>query len=331
MKELILNGVGTFSEWGLRMTSRPSASATVKRNAHDIMHRQGVVDMSRGAYGELYFDEKQLPYEFTKVVDSYEDRERLHYAVSQWAYGDGDRKLFDTSTPNLHYKDATCVDLQFSNLSSKLFVVQIGFVAYPLRIANFKEGHDVWDDLMVSDELYQPTRFFTASAGESAPYKQHAVGDLVTIAAWVIRYAGMEITPHISEQFYEVGDIRPAMWSDAPYNAHDYYLKGINLWFGDYYITQSHKPTAIELHNLGKSTVVPQIVIYNKIDGAAGGLNIEMENGEIYRLNGTVRPDGLSTSSDVFNDKVSLKPGINRWKLYGDGKDVRINWHKEVV
>lgn len=330
MKELILNGVGTFSEWGLRMTSRPSASATVKRSVHDVMHRQGVVDMSRGTYGELGFDEKQLPYKFSKVIDKYDDRERLHYAISQWAYEDGDRKLIDTSSPNLHYKDVMCVDLQFSNLSSKLFTVQIGFVAYPLRIANFKEGHDVWDDLMVSDELYQPTQFYTATAEESAPYKMHAIGDLVTISAWVNRYAGMDITPHISEQFYEVGDVRSAMWHGQPYNAHDYYLKGINLWISDYFITQSHKSTAIELHNLGKSTAIPQILIYNKSGAGPGGLNIEMENGEIYRLNGTIIPDGFTTN-DVFNDKVALKPGINRWKLYAIDKVVHINWHKEVI
>lgn len=330
MKELILNGVGTFSEWGLRMTSRPSASATVKRNAHDIMHRQGVVDMSRGAYGELYFDEKQLPYEFTKVVDSYEDRERLHYAVSQWAYGDGDRKLFDTSTPNLHYKDAMCVDLQFSNLSSKLFVVQIGFMAYPLRIANFKEGHDVWDDLMVSDELYQPTQFYTASAEESAPFKLHAIGDLVTVAAWLSAYSGIIITPHIAEKYYEVGEVRTHSWTDIPTSTHEYYLKGLNSWVRDYYITQSHTPTVVELHNLSVNTIVPQVISYSKGAPTPSGVNIETENGEVYRLNGAISPDGFSTN-DQFNDKVALKPGINKWKLYAIGKDLRINWHKEVV
>lgn len=330
MKELILNGVGTFGEWGLRMTSRPSASATVKRSAHDVMHRQGVVDMSRGTYGELGFDEKQLPYKFSKVVDKYEDREMLHYAISQWAYEDGDRKLIDTSSPNLHYKDVMCVDLQFSNLSSKLFTVQIGFVAYPLRIANFKEGHDVWDDLMVSDELYQPTRFYTASAEESAPYKLHAIGDLVTPAAWVSGYDGVEFTPYIAEQFYEISEIRPTIFSTTPYAVHDYFLKGLNLWLGDYYITQSHKSTAIELHNLGKSTVIPQILMYTKVGSEPGGLNIEMENGEIYRLNGTRTPNGFTTNN-VFNDKVALKPGINKWKLYALAKEVHINWHKEVI
>lgn len=334
MLEILKDNVGTFRNFGLRMTSKPSDAPQVKRSTVSPLRAQGVLDFSRGADNEPFFGERTLPYSFSRVIDRYEEREQLAHEIRQWAYGYTDGQLFDTTTPNYYFKNASCIGCELGELKDKLFTVKLTFVAYPRKIHLYAEGHDLWDVFDFDNDVWQENVVRLPPIIERAPYKELAIGDKVILAGWVFRtLGGTDFSSQTYDEFYTIKEIRP--YANDPYTGseREYYLDELQAWFREAWLIQAHdKMLEVELINTSSFPVIPQIMLNSHGDGSQsyGGITLETDTGAFYAMRGALMANGRRTN-DVYNTSFALLPGSNKFKLYGSQLDVSFIWHKEVI
>ena len=330
MIEIIKDNVGTWRDFKLRMTGKPNSAPRVKRSLITPLRSQGVLDFSRSPYEEVFFDEKPLPYTFSRIIDSYQQREQLAHEIRQWAYQFTDGYLFDTSAPNYYYKDVSCVGCAIDTKTA-LLTVKLDFMAYPRKIHQYAEGHGLWDVFDFDNDVWQNTVFRIPDITEQLPYKLLSIGDEVNLGGWLSWFGGDRLGSQAFEEMYTIEDIRDYN-GNLDYSSIQYKLKGIQYWVNDYFIPQAHtKPTKIELINTSSFPVIPQVLQY----GYGGlnplaGMSIELETGAMYTLRG--RAEGnLNQTTDTYNTTFALMPGVNKLNLYGSSLEVHFKWHKEVI
>lgn len=330
MIEIIKDNVGTWRDFKLRMTGKPNSAPRVKRSLITPLRSQGVLDFSRSPYEEVFFEERSLPYTFSRIIDSYEQREQLAHEIRQWAYQFTDGYLFDTSAPNYYYKDVSCVGCTIDTKTA-LFTVKLDFMAYPRKLHQYKEGHGLWDVFDFDNDVWQDTVFRIPDITEQIPLKILSIGDEVNLGGWLARVGNDRLGTQAFEELYTVEDIRDYNGS-LYYSTKQYKLKGFQYWINDSFIVQTHtKPTKVELINTSPFPVIPQVLQYTYGGlNRFGGMSIELETGAMYTLKGRLLENGTQ-SNDTYNTNFALMPGVNKFNLYGSSLEVHFNWHKEVI
>ena len=328
---ITFNNRNTFADFGLIMVDRNTEPPSVKRTIANLPQTQGVLNFSRGFYGENFYEERPLMWEFEKPLRHHYEREQLEYDIMQWAHLYTDGLIHETVSPGLYYKDCTCINVTFHKPKGNKFGVRIEFVGYGLRQADRLEGAQTWDDFNFNTDVWQETTYRLPIIEDQLPFKELSIGDQVHIGGWA-QYSADAInasdtfTTYETERSYEITDIRDMENTDFEkyvYSGIQYELEN-SLWVlaQDIVEARNHH-TLATLYNVGIIPVIPEIKqgVYTT---AISGTTMEI-NGEFYNFH------RISAGVFTFNDKLALPVGKNEIKIYGQGMQVEFIFRKEVL
>lgn len=162
---ITFNGKHSYKDFGLRLIDRDPGVPSKRKNKQRVPHSNVVYDFS-GIYGDQEYEERTLTYIF-----NLKDYDKIHLetkktAVINWLMNPNEKsKLVDDYIPGYYFLAEVEQGIDFDELrfNGRLTV---GFTAYPYRIAEREEGHDIWDEFNFLLDVAQITKFDVAGTSD---------------------------------------------------------------------------------------------------------------------------------------------------------------------
>jgi len=130
------------SEYHLTLLNRSAPVPAKKRILESVPFAHGNYDFS-WSNGEVAYEDRQLSYQFLLKEYRYESRKSLETMLSNWLFNVPRQKLIDDGAPGYYFL-AECTDISVVDTYHGL-EVNIIFDAYPFKVSEYAEGHDLWD------------------------------------------------------------------------------------------------------------------------------------------------------------------------------------------
>lgn len=328
MEYISYNHINTWEKYGLILFEREVNPPHPRRQTLEIAHTNGVWDYSRKA-GQMFYEERILHYGFKKVIPDRQSRERLRTIITNdfTAYQEDDPLagiLYESLDMYMNYHQVTLTNLFFSDMKDNLFIVQMDFVAYPYRKSSTFIGDDWWDAFSFDFGVTQDTSVKLPSIESQAPFKPLSVGSMVTQGGWAREYGAegqQAVDQFEGELFREIKDTRPDTSSDISQRQ---YLLDNGVWVKEQQIVQArHSSTPIRLFNPSNHPIFPEIR-QTWTGSAFAGITIEKDN-QLYNFR-----KRASGEVDDGNDRLTLKPGWNDLKIFGQTMTVAFLYSREM-
>ena len=153
---IVKGGKRSYDDFGL--TVRDTTTETKKKNKTlvKIPFMNGSYDFS-SLYGGQTYEEETRTYEFNLIAKDKYDLEIQKIKVSDWLLDGEQAEIYDDLLAGYH-RLAECIDLSFEE-NYNYAKVTANFRAYPFKISNLCEGHDIWDELNVELDVSQEVSF----------------------------------------------------------------------------------------------------------------------------------------------------------------------------
>lgn len=161
MRGITFDDKHSFKDFGLTLASRHIGNPTKIKRKQRIPFSNIEYDFS-GIYGGQEYETRPLTYVFN-VVDMYNQSKHafssLKIAVLNWLMGPNvQTKLYDDAIPGYYFlaEVENGPDIEEYEFDGPLTVE---FTAYPFKISELKEGHDIWDEFNFLLDYAQITEF----------------------------------------------------------------------------------------------------------------------------------------------------------------------------
>lgn len=143
-------------EYNMWLVDRSAPTPQEKSITETVPFMNGLYDFS-DILGERTFENRSLSYTFEILQMDYTDRKSIQTSIENWLMKDGYAPLYDDHAKNYYYI-AKCVSVNIDDITGGLSV-NIEFDAYPFKISELKEGHDIWDEFNFELDVSIPVDF----------------------------------------------------------------------------------------------------------------------------------------------------------------------------
>jgi|SRR5690625_774090 len=130
-------------EYGMWLVNRQAPTPSEKQIIESVPFMQGVYDFSN-ILGERVYENRSLTYVFEIKQQDYEKRKINQTAIENWLKKDGVAPLYDDHARGYYYM-AKCTSVNTDDFYGGLRVTTT-WDAYPFKISELPEGHDIWDE-----------------------------------------------------------------------------------------------------------------------------------------------------------------------------------------
>ena len=130
-------------EYGMWLVNRQAPTPSEKQIIDSVPFMQGVYDFSN-ILGERVYENRSLTYVFEIKQQDYERRKINQTAIENWLKKDGVAPLYDDHARGYYYM-AKCTSVNTDDFYGGLRVTTT-WDAYPFKISELPEGHDIWDE-----------------------------------------------------------------------------------------------------------------------------------------------------------------------------------------
>lgn len=160
--EIIINGVGSFSDFGLRIASRDISYPSKKKIIETIPYASSSFDFSY-LNDEQAYNDRMLKYSFhiighdNKTIDAKTDE------FVNWINGFSRTKLIDTNFPGYYFL-AECIESEISD-NTLYKTLTLTFAAYPYKLSAMHDGNDIWDSFNFNTDVFQNNEFTITEPG----------------------------------------------------------------------------------------------------------------------------------------------------------------------
>lgn len=145
-------------EFRMILRERQAPTPEEKRITEDVPYMQGVYDFSM-VFGERTYYNRSLTYVFEIYERDYERRKVNEAAIKNWLLNSDYAPLYDDFDRGYYYiAKCTSVDIQDEHSAGRQ-IVTINFDAYPFKISQYPEGHDIWDVFNFELDVSQPVEY----------------------------------------------------------------------------------------------------------------------------------------------------------------------------
>lgn len=153
---IIKGGKHSYNDFGLTIRDNFSTTSKKQKVTATIPFMNGSYDFSK-LYGDEIYEEITLTYVFNLRASSKIDLDIKKIQISDWLLDGLKSEFYDETLPGYHYL-AECQQLNFED---EVFfsTVTATFIAYPFKISNLCEGHDIWDEFNFELDYAQQTAF----------------------------------------------------------------------------------------------------------------------------------------------------------------------------
>lgn len=133
--QLIIGEKASLDDFDASVAERHIGEPTKKEIKDTVPFSNVTYDFSK-INGELYWNERELDYEFEIIADTPEELERKKTAFKNWVMNVMEEKLYDPYIPDYHFL-ATFKDIDPTDDESlEKTTIAVKFTAYPYQIAN---------------------------------------------------------------------------------------------------------------------------------------------------------------------------------------------------
>ena len=149
IKEYIQFGDFNSKDAGWYLQSRDAPTPDKKEIVEQIPYLQGVLDFS-DVLGEVFFDRREITYEFKLPNKDYPDRKLAERFIKSSMATKSDSQLFDT-----HVKSIKVTDVPLK----KHLIATIVFICYPFAFHVDNYFDDVWDTFDFENDFSNWTKW----------------------------------------------------------------------------------------------------------------------------------------------------------------------------
>ncbi|OIJ12714.1 phage tail protein [Anaerobacillus alkalilacustris] len=110
-------------------------------------------------YGDQTYTERTLTYSFNIKDQSKKHMTTKKTEIINWLMNsNGKQKLYDDTIPGYYFL-AEVEDESAFNENWEDGILTVNFEAYPFMIAEYPEGHDIWNEINFDLDAFQPVEF----------------------------------------------------------------------------------------------------------------------------------------------------------------------------
>lgn len=157
-KGITFDGKHSFRDFGLTLANRIIGNPRKLKIKERVPYSNQMYDFS-GVYGDQEYEERRLTYVFNIKDYDKVGLETKKTAVTNWLMRPFRKsKLIDDYIPGYYFM-AEVEDEPTFDEGRFVGRLSITFTAYPFRIAEREEGHDIWDEFNFLLDVAQVTAF----------------------------------------------------------------------------------------------------------------------------------------------------------------------------
>lgn len=168
----------SYKDFGLTIKSKDIIPPKKVKNKSTIPYMNGVYDFSE-LYGEQTYEERTLEYIFNLNCRSKIELNSKKISILDWLLNSFKINLNDDTIPGYFFL-AECEEVNFKEDGINA-EISVTFIAYPFKISNLQDGHDIWDEFNFELDIVQNTKFEINGVENINLYNNGAIGINPTI------------------------------------------------------------------------------------------------------------------------------------------------------
>lgn len=176
--QIIINDTGSYSDYGVSIKSRNIGIPKKKKIKQTVPYMNGTYDFSY-LYNEQAYEDRELTYVFNIIGANKMDMHSKKINFLDWIMNFSRTKLVDTTIPGFHFL-AEAEETSFEE-KTRYGELTVKFTAYPFKISNLQDGHDIWDDFNFELDMVQETKFTINGTQNIKLYNNSSIGINPTI------------------------------------------------------------------------------------------------------------------------------------------------------
>lgn len=158
IKGIIFNGKHSYHDMNISMTGERKIGYPRKRKIKVAPPYSNQVHDFSELYGDQVYEERPLYYQFNIINFhdlSIERVEHLSTVIVNWLMNsNGKQKLIDPYIPGYYFMAEVEGDIDLNHLVH-YGILDVSFIAYPFKISELPEGHDIWDEFNFELDIAQ--------------------------------------------------------------------------------------------------------------------------------------------------------------------------------
>lgn len=140
--QLIIGEKASFDDFGASVASRVIKQPKKKTIKETVPFSNVTYDFS-AINGEVYWEEREIDYEFEITASSPEKLEQAKIAFANWIMNVIDEEIFDPFIPDYHFK-GTFADMDFADEDNvEKTTATVKFAVYPYKISNYPSIYEI--------------------------------------------------------------------------------------------------------------------------------------------------------------------------------------------
>lgn len=170
---ITFNEKHSFRDFGLRVLEKHIGNPSKIKRKERVPFSNKIYDFS-SVYGGQEYEERHLTYVF-----NLRDYDKVNLAIKKieilnWLMQPNEKvQLLDDYIPGYYFLAEVEEDIDFAELRFR-GVFTVNFTAYPFKISELKEGHDLWDPFNFLLDYAQTTEFTVNGTKEVTLYNPGA-------------------------------------------------------------------------------------------------------------------------------------------------------------
>lgn len=133
IKQLIIDGKKSYDDFGVYISNRQISSPAKKTVKQEIPYSNIVYDFSK-INGEIYWNERELKYEFDIAEYTTEKMEVVKSNLMEWLLNVHDTDIYDPYIGEYHFHGSYDKDSWSEDFGAG--TISVSFLVYPYKIAN---------------------------------------------------------------------------------------------------------------------------------------------------------------------------------------------------
>lgn len=204
IKGITFNGKHSYRDMGVTMTGDRVIGYPNKRKVKVAPPFSNVTYDFSELYGDQVYEERTLTYRFNMI-----NYHQLNYAgvqheatkIVNWLMNsNGKKKLIDPDVPNYYFLAEVEGGVNLERFITH-GVLDVTFIAYPFKISELAEGHDIWDDFNFELDMSQ---ILTHTVNGTKTITLYNTGT-PSVVPTIITSAPMKVTKDNVEYSFDAG------------------------------------------------------------------------------------------------------------------------------
>ena len=174
MLGIIKNNKHSYNDFGLKILSKNISNPKKRKIKETVPFMNGAYDFSL-LYGEQTYDERELRYTFSLPKMDKVKLNILKINIINWLNEGLQEPLYDDQIPGFYFL-AECTGVEYDESYYNYAQLTANFTAYPFKISELQEGHDIWDEFNFELDILQDIKFEVNGTKNITLYNGSAIG-----------------------------------------------------------------------------------------------------------------------------------------------------------